>query len=71
MIRRLGGESLTEDAGLPENDADAAGVRTSYSGDVDPTDVRNPVYTFLRAVAQCGYRRNGDSYNRRSLPPVW
>jgi RHS repeat-associated protein len=42
----------------------------TYSGDVDPTDVRNPVYTFLRRAAQRGYRRNGAIYDRRSLPPV-
>ena len=42
----------------------------NYSGDVDPTDVRNPVYTFLRTVTQRGYRRNGAVYDRRSLPPV-
>ena len=30
----------------------------TYSDEVDPTDVRNPVYTFLRAVTQTGYRRN-------------
>jgi RHS repeat-associated protein len=48
-------------------------VRSSdftYSDEVDPTDVRNPVYTFLRAVSQTGYRRNNGGYDRRSLPPV-
>jgi len=42
----------------------------TYSDEVDPTDVRNPVYTFLRAVSQTGYRRNNGGYERRSLPPV-
>jgi RHS repeat-associated protein len=42
----------------------------AYSDEVDPTDVRNPVYTFLQAVTQSGYRRNGGGYDWRSLPPV-
>jgi RHS repeat-associated protein len=42
----------------------------TYSDDVDPTDVRNPVYAFLRAVTQSGYRRNNAGYDSRSLPPV-
>ncbi|WAI00935.1 SpvB/TcaC N-terminal domain-containing protein [Methanogenium organophilum] len=41
-----------------------------YSDEVDPTDVRNPVYTFLRSVTQTGYRRNNGGYDSRSLPPV-
>lgn len=42
----------------------------TYSDEVNPTDVRNPVYTFLQAVTQTGYRRNNDGYDQRSLPPV-
>lgn len=42
----------------------------TYSAEVDPTDVRNPVYTFLQAVSQTGYRRNNGGYDKRSLPPV-
>ena len=42
----------------------------TYSDEVDPTDVRNPVYTFLQAVTQTGYRRNNGGYDQRSLPPV-
>jgi RHS repeat-associated protein len=42
----------------------------TYSDEVDPTDVRNPVYTFLEAVAQTGYRRSDGGYHKRSLPPV-
>lgn len=41
-----------------------------YSDEVDPTDVRNPVYTFLKEVTQTGYRRNNSGYDQRSLPPV-
>ena len=42
----------------------------TYSDEVNPSDVRNPVYTFLCSVAQTGYRRNDDGYDQRSLPPV-
>ena len=42
----------------------------TYSDEVDPTDVRNPVYTFLRKVTQTGYRRSNAGYDSRSLPPV-
>ena len=42
----------------------------SYSDEVDPTDVRNPVYTFLRSVSQTGYLRSPGGYSKRSLPPV-
>jgi RHS repeat-associated protein len=42
----------------------------TYSDEINPTDVRNPIYTFLKAVVQTGYRRNNGSYKLRSLPPV-
>jgi RHS repeat-associated protein len=42
----------------------------TYSDEVDPTDVRNPVYTFLSSVSQTGYRRRGAGYDQRSLPSV-
>ena len=42
----------------------------TYSAEVDPTDARNPVYTFLQAVTQTGYRRNNGGYLKRNLPPV-
>lgn len=42
----------------------------TYSDEVDPTNVRNPVYTFLRSVTQTGYRRNNGGYDKQSLPPV-
>ncbi len=41
-----------------------------YTSDQDPTSTRNPVYTFLRAVRQVGYRRRNGGYERRGLPPV-
>jgi RHS repeat-associated protein len=42
----------------------------TYSHQQDPTNVRNPIYTFLRAVTQSGYKRNNGGYEKRSLPPV-
>jgi RHS repeat-associated protein len=42
----------------------------TYSDEVDPADVRNPVYAFLRKVMQTGYRRNNGGYASRSLPPI-
>jgi RHS repeat-associated protein len=42
----------------------------TYSDEVDPTDVRNPVYTFLRGVTQNGHRRKGSGYEKRAVPPI-
>jgi len=42
----------------------------TYSDEINPTDARNPVYTFLKAVTQTGYRRNNGGYDSRSLPPA-
>jgi RHS repeat-associated protein len=42
----------------------------TYTDEVDPTDARNPVYTFLSSVSQAGYRRQDGGYDRRALPPV-
>lgn len=42
----------------------------TYTDEVNPADSRNPTYTFLKAVAQTGYRRNNGGYDQRSLPPV-
>jgi RHS repeat-associated protein len=42
----------------------------TYSHQQDPGSARNPVYTFLRAVTQAGYRRHGTGYLKRTLPPV-
>lgn len=62
---------------FPGTDDDGVGtgclVRSTdltYSDEVDPTDVRNPVYTLLRAVTQSGYRRRNGGYDRSSLPPA-
>jgi RHS repeat-associated protein len=41
-----------------------------YSYEENPTDARNPIYSFLLSVAQSGYRRQGADYLNKSLPPV-
>ena len=41
-----------------------------YSHEQEPARAQNPVYTFLRAVTQTGYRRQDGGYLKRSLPPV-
>lgn len=42
----------------------------TYSHQQKPGDVCNPIYTFIMAVTQTGYRRNNSGYIKRSLPPV-
>ncbi|HEV8260888.1 MAG TPA: SpvB/TcaC N-terminal domain-containing protein, partial [Burkholderiales bacterium] len=42
----------------------------AYSDELDPTNSRNPVYAFLRAVTQTGCRRRNGGYDQRSLPPL-
>ncbi len=42
----------------------------TYTPEPDPTNALQPVYSFLAAVAQAGYRRQESGYLRRSMPPV-
>ena len=42
----------------------------TYSYEDDPTDARNPIYSFLDSVSQSGYQPQGTSYLKKSLPPV-
>ncbi|NDU72381.1 toxin [Actinomadura sp. DSM 109109] len=42
----------------------------AFSGERDTADASGPSYAFLRAVTRTGYRRKGDGYVRRSMPPV-
>ncbi|WP_337287739.1 SpvB/TcaC N-terminal domain-containing protein [Candidatus Methylomirabilis sp.] len=42
----------------------------TYSYEENPKDARNPIYSFLLSVSQCGYKRDGNRYLKRSLPPV-
>jgi RHS repeat-associated protein len=58
--------------GEPEVDVDCL-VRSTdftYSDTPDPLTAGAPVYAFLRAVTQGGYRRQGAGYLKRSLPPL-
>ena len=41
-----------------------------YSYEQDPDHARDPVYTFLSQVTQSGYKREGDTYLKRNLPPI-
>lgn len=41
-----------------------------YSNELDPVDVRNPVYTFLQSSTQTSYRRIDEGYDQASLPPI-
>jgi len=52
------------------NDCLVRSTDFTYSLEQDPASARNPVYTFLRAVTQTGYRRDNGGYEKRSLPPV-
>jgi hypothetical protein len=52
------------------NDCLVRSTDFTYSHEQDAADPRNPIYTFLCAVAQAGYKRHGGGYLKRSLPPV-
>ena len=41
-----------------------------YSDQQTPADPHNPIYTFPVSVTQRRYRRNGNAYSNKSLPPV-
>lgn len=42
----------------------------TYSSDLNPADPRNPIYSFLMSLTETGYRRQGDGYFSKSLPPL-
>lgn len=43
----------------------------TYSYEDNPSDARNPIYSFLNSVSQSGYvRQADDSYLKKSLPPL-
>ena len=52
------------------NDCLVRSTDFTYSREQDLANSRNPVYTFLRAVTQTGYRRHNGSYLKRSLPSI-
>ncbi|AOY57284.1 insecticidal toxin complex protein, TcdB family [Desulfococcus multivorans] len=41
-----------------------------YDDELDPGIATQPVYSFLKQIVQTGWKRENDSYIRRSLPPV-
>lgn len=41
-----------------------------YADELGRPDPRAPIHSFLRAATRRGYRREGEGYLRRSLPPV-
>ena len=43
---------------------------TDFTYSEPPADPLDPIYSFLNAVTQTGYRRSGDAYLPKSLPPV-
>ena len=61
--------SFEGEAGV-DNDCLVRSTDFTYSHEQDPDNSRNPVYSFLRAVTQTGYKRDGGGYLKRSLPPV-
>ncbi|MCB0039619.1 MAG: VCBS repeat-containing protein, partial [Caldilinea sp.] len=42
----------------------------SYSYEENPEDARNPIFSFLLSVEQCGYKRQNGVFLKRSLPPL-
>jgi hypothetical protein len=56
--------------GEPGYDGLVRSTDFTYAHEDDPTNARNPVYSFLVSVTQCGYKRDGTGYVKRTLPPV-
>jgi hypothetical protein len=42
----------------------------TYSYEGNPTDTRNPIFSFLLSVTQSGYKRRNGGYLKKSLPPI-
>jgi hypothetical protein len=42
----------------------------TYSYEQNPADARNPIYSMLLSVSQCGYKRQNGGYLKKSLPPL-
>jgi RHS repeat-associated protein len=56
--------------GEPGYDGLVSSTDFTYSYEDDPTSTRNPVYTFMSAMSHHGYRLDGASYVKRSMPPL-
>jgi RHS repeat-associated protein len=52
------------------NDCLVRSTDFTYSHELDPDHARNPVYTFMLAVTQTGYKREGSGYLKNNLPPL-
>src|SRR5215212_7984024 len=52
------------------NDCLVRSTEFTYSQERNPGDARNPIYSFLLAATQTGYKRENGGYLKRSLPPV-
>lgn len=52
------------------NDCLVRSTDFTYSHEQNPADTRNPIFTFVLAVTQSGYKRQNGGYLKRSLPPV-
>lgn len=64
MVHHFADEPEVGDSGIVRS------TDLTYSDERDPGSARNPIYTFLLAVTQTGYRRSGDAYATGSLPKV-
>jgi RHS repeat-associated protein len=51
-------------------DALVRALEISYSDEEAPADPRNPIYTVPRSLTSSGFRRVGEGYVKRSLPPL-
>ncbi len=58
-----------DEAGV-ERDCLVRSTDFTYSYEQDGTDLRNPIYSRLLSATQTGYKRDGDSYRKKSLPPL-
>ncbi len=56
--------------GEPGYDGLVRSTDFTYAYEKDPTSARNPVYSLLNSVTQCGYQHEGAGYLKRSLPPL-
>ncbi|MFI5915060.1 SpvB/TcaC N-terminal domain-containing protein [Dactylosporangium sp. NPDC051541] len=57
-------------AAQPGYDGVVRDTAFGYADEADPALATRPVYSFLSTVVQTGWRQDGGSIHRRSLPPV-
>jgi RHS repeat-associated protein len=57
--------------GQPGYDGLVRSTDFTYSSEKNPTDTRNPIFSFLTSAGQTGYKRQpSGGYRKKSLPPV-